>query len=245
MAIKFDNKKVNNINYNSQTVKKLVLDNEVKWEKPFVLSASLATGCTVSYNRRSTLEPSASTGTITTDSTIYNDDVIRITYSPNTYYEITSFTVNGADFTSGSDYTVHSNVSIVCTTKMVSKTITVKINTGVSKIILDYTNDLGIQTSAAFTSNGTVSAWQGTNYSWTVTHAAGYEGQTTGSGTVGDTNVVSPTATLIDYTITWKYLTAYPDTWTTVSETYHYNDIPSRASAATVTSGTSRKVFSQ
>lgn len=51
------------------------------------------------------------------------------------------------------------------------------------------------------------------------------------------------TATERSYTITWKYLSAYPDTWTTTTETYKYGSTPSRTDASTVTSGTSRKVF--
>ena len=119
MAIKYNNTAVNNVIYKAnssataEVVKKIVLDNAVVWEKPFALSESLATGCNVVYNRQSTLEPSASTGVITTASTIYNDDVIRITYSPAAAYEITSFKVNGVEFTSGDDYTVHSDVGIV------------------------------------------------------------------------------------------------------------------------------------
>ena len=44
-------------------------------------------------------------------------------------------------------------------------------------------------------------------------------------------------------TVTWKYLTAYPDTWTTVTETYNYDAKPSRSNPSTVTSGNERKVF--
>ena len=166
MAIKYNNQTVTNINYDSHPVKKVVLDGNVRWEKPFTLSASLETGCTVVYNRYSTLEPSASIGTITTADTIFNDDVLRITYTPVAGYEITSFTVNGSAYTSGADYTVHGDVAVACETQGVAKTISVTVNTGVERIIVDYTNIYGHETSVSFTNNGSVSdAWQGTSYS--------------------------------------------------------------------------------
>ena len=57
------------------------------------------------------------------------------------------------------------------------------------------------------------------------------------------TITASCTRTLNSYTITWKYLSAYPDTWTTGIQTYNYGDTPSRISPSTVTSGLLRKVF--
>ena len=57
------------------------------------------------------------------------------------------------------------------------------------------------------------------------------------------TITASCTRTLNSYTITWKYLSAYPDTWTTGIQTYNYGDTPSRTSPSTVTSGNERKAF--
>ena len=51
------------------------------------------------------------------------------------------------------------------------------------------------------------------------------------------------TRTLNSYTITWKYLSAYPDTWKTETQTYNYGDTPSRTSPSTVTSDNKRKIF--
>ena len=57
------------------------------------------------------------------------------------------------------------------------------------------------------------------------------------------TITASCTRTLNSYIITWKYLSAYPDTWTTGIQTYNYGDTPSSTSPNTVTSGLLRKVF--
>lgn len=54
------------------------------------------------------------------------------------------------------------------------------------------------------------------------------------------TIAASCTRELNKYTITWKYLEAYPDTWTTSTQTYTYGAKPSRTTALTVTSGTLR-----
>ena len=71
--------------------------------------------------------------------------------------------------------------------------------------------------------------------------------------TIAESNIASVTAeaaftayntrTLNSYTITWKYLSAYPDTWATATESYNYGATPSRANPSTVTSGSARKVF--
>lgn len=48
------------------------------------------------------------------------------------------------------------------------------------------------------------------------------------------------------YTITWKYLSAYPSTWTTTTETYNYNATPSRTgSNVTNSADNAREYFLQ
>lgn len=61
----------------------------------------------------------------------------------------------------------------------------------------------------------------------------------TGAATIATTSSRS----YINYTITWAYLTAYPDTETTVTETYHYGDTPSRTSPGDVQGTGSSSVY--
>ena len=83
--------------------------------------------------------------------------------------------------------------------------------------------------TAQYTYKGTPSL---VDFSWTLTST--------------DTKVISAggvVATERSYTITWKYLSAYPSTWTTTTQSYKYGTTPSRTNADTVTSGNERKVF--
>ena len=88
---------------------------------------------------------------------------------------------------------------------------------------------------------------------WTVkVTASSNDAQYTYSAvTIAESSIASVTAattftayntrTLNSYTITWKYLSAYPDTWTTATESYSYGATPSRT-VSNVTSGNARKV---
>lgn len=92
---------------------------------------------------------------------------------------------------------------------------------------------------------------------WTVkVTASSNDAQYTYSAvTIAESDIASVTAeaaftayntrTLNAYTITWKYLSAYPDTWTTATQAYNYGATPSRTSPSTVTnmSNNERKIF--
>ena len=64
------------------------------------------------------------------------------------------------------------------------------------------------------------------------------------SGQLWSEVVSAVLATRNSYAITWKYLSSYPNTWTTTNQTYYYGETPSRSSASTVTLNRERKVFS-
>ena len=84
--------------------------------------------------------------------------------------------------------------------------------------------------------------WPANNAQYTYTN---FSVDLTGRITVDNamTITASCTRTLNSYTVTWNYLSAYPDTWTTGIQTYNYGDTPSSTSPSTVTSGNERKVF--
>ena len=92
---------------------------------------------------------------------------------------------------------------------------------------------------------------------WTVkvTASSNTAQYTYSAVTIAESSIASVTAaatftayntrTLNSYTVTWKYLSAYPDTWATATQSYNYGATPSRTSSSTVTntSNTLRKVF--
>ena len=89
---------------------------------------------------------------------------------------------------------------------------------------------------------------------WTVTVTASSDNAqyTYSAVTIAESDIASVTAaatftawntrTVNSYTITWKYLSAYPDTWTTATQTYNYGDTPSKT-VSNVASGKTRKAF--
>lgn len=68
-------------------------------------------------NRTSSPLKGASTGNLATGSTIYYNDVLLISFSANSGYEIAKSTVNDLDFVSGDSHTVNNNVIVVVISK--------------------------------------------------------------------------------------------------------------------------------
>ncbi len=87
------------------------------WRKQsFVLSISQGDGSTISVERNGS--------TLSDGSTIYYGDVLAISISGNTGYNIEEHTVNGSDWTSG-NYTVTSAVSVVSTANLIQYTLSI------------------------------------------------------------------------------------------------------------------------
>ena len=84
------------------------------------ISAGEGTGITVT--RQSS--PWAATGNLT-GGTVYDGDVLKISFSALTGYELTAQKVNGADFESGSSLTVSADVTVVSTATLKSYTLTI------------------------------------------------------------------------------------------------------------------------
>lgn len=87
------------------------------WRKQsFVLSISQGDGSTISVEKNGS--------TLSDGSTIYYGDVLAISISANTGYNIGEHTVNGSDWTSG-NYTVSSAVSVVSTASLIQYTLSI------------------------------------------------------------------------------------------------------------------------
>lgn len=97
--------------------------------KSFSLSISAGTGSSITVNRTSSPKQGATTGNLSNGATIYYSDVLKITFSASTGYEIGTHTVNGSDFTSGSTHTVTAAVKVVSTANILGL---VYIDNGVS-----------------------------------------------------------------------------------------------------------------
>ena len=85
------------------------------------LSISAGEGASVTVNRTSS--PWAATGAIT-GGTVYDGDVLTISFSVSTGYNLSTHTVNGSSFANGGTHTVSGNVDIVATATRISYTLT-------------------------------------------------------------------------------------------------------------------------
>lgn len=119
------------------------------WQKKsFTLSISQGTGSTISVKRSGT--------TLNNGATIYYGDVLAISISANTGYNIGTHTVNGTTWTSG-NYTVTSAVTVKSTATL--KTYTLSITTsqqGVTTSINRLTSPIGGGSIGAITNGATL-----------------------------------------------------------------------------------------
>ena len=86
--------------------------------KSFTLTASADEHSSVIVNRTSSPLKGAATGNLENNSTIYYNDVLLISFSVNSGYEIAKSTVNDLDFVSGNKHTVRNNVTVKVTSKL-------------------------------------------------------------------------------------------------------------------------------
>lgn len=84
----------------------------------YTLSISKGTGTIITVNRTSSPKGGGETGNLSNGAKVYYSDVLKITFGAESGYEIDTHTVNGTAFTSESNHTVTSNVTVIATAKM-------------------------------------------------------------------------------------------------------------------------------
>ena len=199
MSLKFGTSVVNTVTYNGNDVKQIVFNGSNAWAKPYTLSISKGTGvASVTVSRTSTLEPTASIGSISAGSgTIFHGDKLSVSATASTGYLLDDYTTS---------YTVSGNTSVSVTATALPK-ITLTKNTHVKTISLTYVDSNG--TSQTVTSAGTYYAKNGSNYSWSAT-ADDYcymTSNSSGSGTLSGNVTISPTADYGYYTVSLNAIT--------------------------------------
>ena len=199
MSLKFGTSVVNTVTYNGNDVKQIKYNDSFAWCKPYALSVSKGTGvASVTVSRISTLEPTASTGSISAGSgTIFHGDKLSVSATASTGYLLNSYTTS---------YTVSGNTSVSVTATALPK-ITLTKNTHVKTISLTYVDSNG--TSQTVTAAGTYYAKNGSNYSWSAT-ADDYcymTSNSSGSGTLSGNITISPTADYGYYTVSLNAIT--------------------------------------
>lgn len=199
MSLKFGTSVVNTVTYNGNDVKQIVFNGESAWCKPYALSVLKGAGVdSVTVSRQSTLEPTASIGSVSVGSgTIFHGDVLTVSATAITGYLLDDYTTS---------YTVSGNTSVSVTATALPK-ITLTKNTHVKTISLTYVDSNG--TSQTVTAAGTYYAKNGSNYSWSAT-ADDYcymTSNSSGSGTLSGDITISPTADYGYYTVSLNAIT--------------------------------------
>lgn len=200
MSLKFGTSVVNTVTYNGNDVKQIKYNDSFAWCKPYTLSVSKGTGvASVTVSRISTLEPTASTGSISAGSgTIFHGDKLSVSATASTGYLLNDYTTS---------YTVSGNTSVSVTATALPK-ITLTKNTHVKTISLTYIDGY-TETSKTVTAAGTYYAKNGSNYSWSAT-ADDYcyiTSNSSGSGTLSGDITISPTADYGYYTVSLNAIT--------------------------------------
>ena len=86
------------------------------------LSISAGEGTSITVNRTSS--PWAATGGLSSGATVYDGDVLTISFSVSTGYNLSTHTVNGSSFPNGGTHTVSGDVTIVTTATRINYTLT-------------------------------------------------------------------------------------------------------------------------
>ena len=95
------------VTYNGNDVKQIKYNDTFAWCKPYTLSVSKGTGvASVTVSRKSTLEPTASIGSISAGDTIFHGDVLSVSATADTGYLLDSYATS---------YTVSGNTSVSVT----------------------------------------------------------------------------------------------------------------------------------
>lgn len=109
----------------------------------YSLSISAGTGSGITVNRKSSPLQGAQTGVLSNGAAIYYSDVLIVSFSASTGYNLGSHTVNGSAFTSGGSHTVTGNVSVASTANLKTFTLSISAGTGVTVSVTRNGSSLG------------------------------------------------------------------------------------------------------
>lgn len=84
-----------------------------------------STNTSVTVNRTSSPIGGGATGNLSNNAIIYGNDVLKVTFTANTYYTLATHTVAGSAFTSGGSYTVKGNTAVVGSSNLTAYTLSI------------------------------------------------------------------------------------------------------------------------
>ena len=114
----------------THTVSSAVTVTSTATAKSYSLSISAGTGSTITVNRTSSQYGGGATGVLSNGATIYYGDALKIDFGASTGFNLSTHTVNGAAFTSGTTYSVSSTVTVASTATAKSYSLSISAGTG-------------------------------------------------------------------------------------------------------------------
>lgn len=171
MSIKKDNISVTAVKYNNQDVNKVILNNNCVWCRPFTYTqGALPTGVkSLVCRRSSTDEPTASTGEISNNGTIYYYDKLYWDATASAGYRITA--VRG----SGSPVTVSGAITGTTASGVTSERISGTISQGkLPAEVASITCYRKAYNGSSFAEYTGSTIYYGDQFYWTATAATGY-----------------------------------------------------------------------
>lgn len=217
---------VNGSNFTSgdtHTVKSAVTVVSAASVKSFTLTLSAGTGSTISVSRTSSPKGGAATGALSNGATIYYSDVLKISFSASTGYDLGTHTVNGSTFTSGNSHTVTAAVTVKATATL--KTFTLSITAGKNgTVTVNRTKAAGGSTGAL--SNG-AKLYYGDVLKITLAPSSGYKVKSAtlnGSAIETDASHTVKGAVTVAVTFDLKAGVVYVDTGKEIIPCYIYVD---------------------
>ena len=181
------------------------------------LSVNAGNNSSITVKRTSSPLASATNGTLENGATVYENDVLQVTFIIDTGYNFVTHTVDGSSFTSGDSYTVPKSLSnntlkIISTTEVKSFILTTSAGTG-SSIVVNRTSSPKQGADSGDLSNG-ATIYYSDELQISFAASDGYNiethmvnGSTFTSGNiyeVTDNVIVSSTASLKVYTLTLR-----------------------------------------
>lgn len=99
--------------YNNKEKLAIVYNGNGRYAKAYSLSLTVGSNTSMTVNRTSSIYKNATLGLLSSGASIYYGDVLVISATANSGYNLTTFTVNGVSWTSGESLTVLGVVSVV------------------------------------------------------------------------------------------------------------------------------------
>lgn len=199
MSLNFSTSAVNTVTYNGNDVKRIIFNDSSAWAKPYTLSVSKGTGvASVTVSRESTLEPTASIGSISAGDTIFYGDVLSVSATAATGYLLDSYATSYTVSDNNTEISVSATPGYYTVSLDAITSASAYVNTSASgysgSITAQYDSTIYVQVKP---NNCYVYTLSGTNYTPSSPYTTSYVLNSTNFNLSSTTPAASPTASNI------------------------------------------------